>query len=882
MSTGRTITYLAFASLIFTTAVVASPERSITFEDRVAAQRRIEQVYWDHRIWPSVNPGTKPSFDEVMPESALRAKVEDALRESTALDEIWGRPVTRVELQAELNRMAAGTRDPDMLRDLFTALDNDPTLIAETLARQTLVDRLARRWYAADPRFQPESRSFETWWAERAPAMAFDLTAKTGSFTQPSIPDAACTAGTWTGTAWSPATNTGQTAVWTGSEMIVWGGGRESIISTWIPARYDPATDDWRPVSDSGIGLHRRHTAVWTGTEMIVWGGQDADPTFPRNTGARYNPATDTWIPTSTGVNVPVPRFDHTAVWTGTQMIVWGGWRDLNNVEQSGGRYAPATDTWIPTSISSRTPNARAGHTAVWTGSEMIVWGAGGTDAGGRYNPATDSWSSTKMNGKGVPSIRDGHKAVWTGSEMIVWGGGATDGSGTKLNTGSRYDPATNKWKAMSLGAGVPSGRSDFAAVWTGSQFLVWGGLGSSGDLADGARYSPASDTWTPISGTGAPTARNEHSAVWTGTEMIVWGGEHLFQDFSSGGRYRPSTNSWVPTAELAIPQQRLGHQAVWTGTEMIAWGGDFNSGNRLSTGGRYDPALDSWSATSTTGAPLGRAEFTAVWSGTEMIVWGGSRVGVNNWLNTGGRYSPALNTWSPTSIGANVPAARARHTAVWTGTEMIVWGGSVGASGGRYTPASDSWQSVSTVGSPSSIASQVAVWTGDTMVVWPESITSNGGGRYSPATNSWSSMSTVSAPVARGTTAVWTGSRMIVWGGSTDAGVRLDTGGLYDPVADTWTPTSQTGAPSPRAGHNAVWSGQQMLVWGGELSFNDPPFADGAGYDPNTNAWTPIGSAGERPSGRDSFTAVWSGAEMIVWGGGSQPGTNTGGRYCP
>jgi hypothetical protein len=52
------------------------------------------------------------------------------------------------------------------------------------------------------------------------------------------------------------------------------------------------------------------------------------------------------------------------------------------------------------------------------------------------------------------------------------------------------------------------------------------------------------------------------------------------------------------------------------------------------------------------------------------MIVWGGSGLG-----NTGGRYDPIQDTWRATSTGANVPESRSYHSAVWTGTEMIVWG---------------------------------------------------------------------------------------------------------------------------------------------------------------------------------------------------------------
>jgi hypothetical protein len=85
-----------------------------------------------------------------MPDEALRAKVVDTLEKSMALERVWGRPVTAEQLQSEMNRMAAGTRDGELLKELFAALDNDPNIIAETLARATLVERLIRNYYATD------------------------------------------------------------------------------------------------------------------------------------------------------------------------------------------------------------------------------------------------------------------------------------------------------------------------------------------------------------------------------------------------------------------------------------------------------------------------------------------------------------------------------------------------------------------------------------------------------------------------------------------------------------------------------------------------------------------------------------------------------------
>ena len=73
------------------------------------------------------------------------------------------------------------------------------------------------------------------------------------------------------------------------------------------------------------------------------------------------------------------------------------------------------------------------------------------------------------------------------------------------------------------------------------------------------------------------------------------------------------------------------------------------------------------------------------------------------NYLNTGGRYNPSTDSWTATST-TNAPAARGGHTAVWTGSEMIVWGGDDGSdlnTGGRYNPSTDSWTATSTTNAP-------------------------------------------------------------------------------------------------------------------------------------------------------------------------------------
>jgi len=108
-------------------------QRTLTFEERVAYQRAIEEVYWRHRIWPEERPDPKPSLGAVMSQAELENKVGDYLRNSQALEDYWQRPITAEQLQAETDRMAHHTKQPEVLRELFEALGNDPFVIAEAM-----------------------------------------------------------------------------------------------------------------------------------------------------------------------------------------------------------------------------------------------------------------------------------------------------------------------------------------------------------------------------------------------------------------------------------------------------------------------------------------------------------------------------------------------------------------------------------------------------------------------------------------------------------------------------------------------------------------------------------------------------------------------------
>src|SRR5436309_714591 len=388
----------------------AATARDLSFQERLAAEERIQRVYYSHQV------GTSLPFEQVVPRDVLEKRVSNYLKESAALRRFWGVAVTAEDLRREMLRMSSSTHLPARLEELYAALGHDSFLVQECLARPALVDRWARSFFSSDPRL--EERRWDEWWTSAAPGLPADSVRAVAKETAPLPMPFARTQDAWTNSGPQAATATNGGAC--------------------VP------DDLWRSGDLGHVPYPRsHHTAVWTGSLMIVWGGGD---TF-LNTGGRYDPIVDTWTPVTT-VNAPAGREDHTAVWTGTLMIVWGGQGNLTFFN-TGGRYDPIADSWTPTTTSGA-PAARWYHTAVWTGAEMIVWGGRNAstslNTGARYNPATDNWTPVSV----LPRSRYLHTAVWTGSRMIIWGGDNITVTSIYLNDGGLYDPASDSWSNVS------------------------------------------------------------------------------------------------------------------------------------------------------------------------------------------------------------------------------------------------------------------------------------------------------------------------------------------------------------------------------------------------------------------------------------------------
>jgi hypothetical protein len=214
-------------------------------------------------------------------------------------------------------------------------------------------------------------------------------------------------------------------AVWTGDEVLVWGGyARGGTFADG--AAYDPVTDIWRTLPAAPLSARAPVATVWTGTEMVVWGSGSRERPGVRD-GAAFDPRANRW---RTIAPAPVALNDAgwpspSTVWTGREMIVVGSLLDANNAattpDATGLAYDPAGDTWRTLPPVRLSPQASA---AAWTGSGVLAMDYELRAA--FYDPGQDAWRRLRgppMNVcEAYPSIAaNGRVALAQGCAYALW-----------------------------------------------------------------------------------------------------------------------------------------------------------------------------------------------------------------------------------------------------------------------------------------------------------------------------------------------------------------------------------------------------------------------------------------------------------------------------
>jgi hypothetical protein len=259
--------------------------------------------------------------------------------------------------------------------------------------------------------------------------------------------------------------------------------------------------------------------------------------------------AIDRWSGYPAGwTELPAPpeiRSGAAQVWTGSQLLVWGGTTGFNeqSVVASGMVFDATELAWRPTAPAPLDPRTRMA--SAWTGSELLVWGGwsgrsgsefleGFLGDGAAYDPVSDSWRSLPP----APIDARAPLSVWTGREMLVWGTSVRVED--RPRDGAAYDPTTDSWRPI---AEAPIELTDATAVWTGTEMIVFGAALYGGNFPEtptaiGASYDPASDTWRQLPDSDIDP--NANTASWLEDRLIAW-------DYSEHtSAYSPDSDAWA------------------------------------------------------------------------------------------------------------------------------------------------------------------------------------------------------------------------------------------------------------------------------------------------------------------------------------------------
>ncbi len=342
----------------------------------------------------------------------------------------------------------------------------------------------------------------------------------------------------------------------TGGKIVVLAGLKRPMTS--FPEGgyiYDPAKNSWSPIANSQAlpGRASPAGAKSNNGEVLVWGGFTLNGSMQAQVGdgAVYSPASAGLVNIPAGGDSPTARFDHTMVSTGTKALVWGGAaQTINGMMTSlnylgdGGIFDFATRTWTRMGVGGAAPQPRHGHSAVFAGNQMIVWGGRigsglPVNDGARYRPQFDDWVA--INSNGAPSARMRHHSVWLNGKMYVWGG--VDGNNVRQNSGGIYDAATDRWTSMS-NINSPSSRfDDTVTAWGNSHLISFGGVNANGMSNELRAYDIATNTWlTPVITSGTPAAaRASHSATALSDRIFIFGGrDNNINSMPSGAFVKP------------------------------------------------------------------------------------------------------------------------------------------------------------------------------------------------------------------------------------------------------------------------------------------------------------------------------------------------------
>ncbi len=335
-------------------------------------------------------------------------------------------------------------------------------------------------------------------------------------------------------------------------------------------------------------------------------------------------------------------------------------------------------------------------------GSPTVADAVAQPDASRETVTATGPWRSEPVP-VGPLTPRGGHSVVWTGSEMLVWGGSADDSGQELLNDGAGFDPANGAWRRIAATDLAP--RERHVAVWTGTEMMVVGGVGRQ----DGAAYDPAADSWRDIPAMPFALDVGSPAAVLVDDGLMIWS---PVEDLVA--IYDLDNNSWRTLPGTGL--RGLGSGALRSDGrgKLVAVGATTPSSRTpiplLQIAQWSDGAWDVLPEVglSVPGLDLGAAPELTGWVNQIFVAW--SDAGLN-----GGAVALNLASGSWESIAPPpIVGCESRPDPVSMGDRLLVVNGCGAAA--IYDASAGGWEIVMLEGRPDG---RTTVWTDDELLSW-------------------------------------------------------------------------------------------------------------------------------------------------------------------
>ena len=424
------------------------------------------------------------------------------------------------------------------------------------------------------------------------------------------------------------------------------------VASTGI-AMAVAARDGGTPLTLEGLATSAGPAGSATSAGQAMPAGQATSAEQARSAGSAMSAGSATTAARA-GTNVDLPggrwtsipaspivgRSDAVGVWTGSQLVVWGGTNPTGSGDYAdGAAYNPTTRRW--TKLPASPLSARSGAASVWTGHLLFIWGGTGardhrdTD-GALYDPATERW--TRLGAAPVPA-HSSVQVLWTGTKILLLS--MPPGRTSDHLTLQAYDPATRRWAVLPT-LHLRTGREGYFAtgVMAGNELMVWlhwthetkthDGFELASGI-DGYRLDPSRPAWALDAFTSPPNDTVD-TAFWTGQQVVIPASQ-LWCGYCPGPYRSDSKGLRVDPTTLAVhtiphgPADDLGAAYLWTGSVLLAVNTTASSsgpsGQTVNPGraAYWQPSMNRW--TQLPSAPLSGGDAVTVWTGHSLLVWG-------------------------------------------------------------------------------------------------------------------------------------------------------------------------------------------------------------------------------------------------------------------